>query len=322
MKRIRKKILPGRFPPATLRRVWARELFEPIDGFLHNTDKGYLKYDLWEHVDIPPEGLEHGLRTRKVKAFTRTANDSLILARDGHAWVGLPTKWETVQEKKERLIKEKAQHADAVRWAMSPYQPQSEPVKAEQAKAEPVPVIGTEGVLGEAAVSRSLERFGYSEAPAAASRAGASAARAKGTGTAAAPKIGDKMYDPSTGNLLTYRRALDGLHWRTSDMKRVHLKGPLDDIPLLPLDPPHVSLGYELSYPSIRQLKSGFIEVRGEDDERSVGSKSSIGGKSAGMSMISRDWDHAQSMHLLEGAEVRQLLIHVLCVLWGGRDPG
>jgi hypothetical protein len=57
-----------RFSGATLRRVWARSHYEPSTStYLHNTDFGYLEYDMWEHMNQPPEGETVGLKIRKVR---------------------------------------------------------------------------------------------------------------------------------------------------------------------------------------------------------------------------------------------------------------
>jgi hypothetical protein len=57
-----------RFKPSTLRRVWARSQYEPsTSSYLHNTDFGYLEYDLWEYQDHPPQGYTVGLKNRKVR---------------------------------------------------------------------------------------------------------------------------------------------------------------------------------------------------------------------------------------------------------------
>jgi hypothetical protein len=51
-----------------LRRVWARSHYEPSTStYLHNTDFGYLEYDMWEHMNQPPEGETVGLKIRKVR---------------------------------------------------------------------------------------------------------------------------------------------------------------------------------------------------------------------------------------------------------------
>ena len=59
--------LKPRFGADVLRRVWARSEFEPAgQSYLHNTDFGYLQYNIWEHTEDPPEGSDVGLLTRKV----------------------------------------------------------------------------------------------------------------------------------------------------------------------------------------------------------------------------------------------------------------
>lgn len=61
------RALRPRFGADVLRRVWARSEFEPAgQSYLHATDFGYLEYNIWEHVENPPEGHESGLITRKV----------------------------------------------------------------------------------------------------------------------------------------------------------------------------------------------------------------------------------------------------------------
>jgi hypothetical protein len=63
------KVVPRpRHSVATLRRVWSRRDFEPANGkWLHTTDFGHLEYNMWEYVDQPPKGNDHGLRVHKVR---------------------------------------------------------------------------------------------------------------------------------------------------------------------------------------------------------------------------------------------------------------
>eukprot|EP00981_Chlorochromonas_danica_P001633 scaffold351_cov162-Ochromonas_danica.AAC.18 len=290
-KRLVKKILPGRLSAETLRRVWARELFEPSDQpYLHNTDFGYDRFDMWEYADQPPEGRDHGLVTRKVVAHAQSDRGQRILARDPHAWVGLPISmerkgppgWQEMM-RQSRATSPYAQppfnlsSSSALEEASSPQSPFEQD---QQGMFHPARVAGTP-------VRRMLERLGYDPqeefslrpSELLAMMGGRSPAVAK-QASLRAPRVGDLRYDPESGHLLVYRRALDGLHWRKArGGEKVEPRGPLDDIPPLPLArlPPllsdplasaqGLSIGSRLmpsmrSNPIVRHLRSGYVQVK------------------------------------------------------------
>lgn len=103
--------------PETLRRVWARSLFEPsLDtSYLHSTDIGYKHFDLWTHTHHPPRGEAHGLRTRKItlpvsdadQEKTRLGITVFAATDDKHAWMGVPVGLEDV-DRQERARHQRA----------------------------------------------------------------------------------------------------------------------------------------------------------------------------------------------------------------------
>lgn len=110
-----------RFTKETLRRAWARKYYEPSTStYLHDTDEGYLEYDLWEHTDNPPQGHRFGLITRKVTLPIESMEKEFIAAHDRHSWIGIPV---SVNSDKESLLWKEAKRSDQVKqmYLTSPY---------------------------------------------------------------------------------------------------------------------------------------------------------------------------------------------------------
>lgn len=111
------RVVKGRLLPETLRRVWARSLFEPSGrSYLHKTDIGYKAYNMWEHAQHPPAGHKHGLRTRKIVLPAKDTSENVRLGKsvfaatdDRHAWLGVPVGLENFD------VKEKAQYLRSFR---------------------------------------------------------------------------------------------------------------------------------------------------------------------------------------------------------------
>jgi hypothetical protein len=111
------RVVKGRLLPETLRRVWARSLFEPSGrSYLHKTDVGYKAYNMWEHAQRPPAGQPHGLRTRKIVLPAKDTAENVRVGKsvfaatdDRHAWLGVPVGLENFD------VKEKAQYLRSFR---------------------------------------------------------------------------------------------------------------------------------------------------------------------------------------------------------------
>ena len=169
---------PPRITEEALRRKWAQKDFTPSAGWLHLTDAGFVVYDMWEHMDSPPEGDRHGMRTRKVLALPTTLRQQHVLLNDYRAWVGLPVHFESAFLAEKRA---KAARPNNLKLLMDvcPYgwrQFNLPPTKKEKEKEksknqadidEPAsdgePVIDEDGrpIFSAEKVEKMLARFGY-----------------------------------------------------------------------------------------------------------------------------------------------------------------
>ncbi|RYH21316.1 hypothetical protein EON65_20970, partial [archaeon] len=275
-KRLVKIVQKGRFDPNTLRRVWARDVYEPDSKpYIHNTDFGYAHYDIWEHAASPPEGRDHGLITRKVLMHADNEREQFVLAHDKHAWVGVPV---GTMDKEER--KKKVPEDIALRNSISPLKPsgrksmsQNKSTPNQSIKPTPTPVSSKS--FPPSAIGRYLHRMGYDVSqeiqldslPFLSQRnrnksLSAHTIRYLGREVVRPPLLTLK-YDPLTGQLLIFKRGDDGVGWRRlRDNQPVSSGGVLEKEPPLPLQTLPPSLAPLLPPPSVYEQRSGYIEVQ------------------------------------------------------------
>eukprot|EP01031_Cornospumella_fuschlensis_P036516 gene36516-44298_t len=274
-KRLVRIVQKGRFDPNTLRRVWARDVYEPDSKpYIHNTDFGYEKYDIWEHAAAPPEGREHGLITRKVLMHTEEEREQFVLSHDKHAWVGVPVGTMDKEERKKKIPED-----IALRNSISPLRERDRKSMVQsnkQAQTESTPKkLPDDKSLPPSAIGRYLHRLGYDVSqeiqldslPFLSQRnrnKTLSEHTLKYLGREVVrPPLFTLKYDPLTGQLLIYKRGEDGVGWRrVRDNQRVSLGGALEKEPPLPLQTLPPSLAPLLPPPSVYEQRSGYIEVQ------------------------------------------------------------
>lgn len=277
-KRIPKKYVPKqRYSAEILRRVWARTAFEPQGdgkggpggrtGYLHNTDFGYLEYDIFEHIDHPPRGRETvGLVTRKLRLPIKNGRDEFIAMHDRHAWVGLPVGYEDRAERSEREAAIVSQQRKNL-YAISPY---NVPLMSDEAreslkkkkKQRETPKVryDAQGQIIESSLVDVLQDFGYDDRI-------EQIYRLPGM-----PRIGTRVYDEQTGHLLEYK---GHSRWiRVSDGLDVHIPDKLaaERLSLHSLGAPSLlgesDDGSLFVRPTITEMKSGAIAVHNPNMER------------------------------------------------------